>query len=118
MYTAILATLLGSTAYATQTTFGFNSISQHEKDAFNVQNEVRTNPGKYIEYLEKRIRQFQGKVLRVPGKIGMRTNEGPAALMEAIKFLRKMKNSKTALKPLEWSDALYLAARDHCIDQS
>jgi len=40
------------------------------------------------------------------------TIEGPAAVVESINAL----NAQKALPPLEWSEGLALAARDHCLD--
>ena len=40
------------------------------------------------------------------------TKEGPAAIAAAIAQLEK----QDALKPMVWSDGLYIAAMDHCLD--
>jgi uncharacterized protein YkwD len=56
---------------------------------------------------------FNGSMYEVPGKMRMRTNEGPSAVREAIRFLGSMRPTT----PLKWSDALYKAAKDLCKDQ-
>lgn len=49
----------------------------------------------------------------MPNETPLQTSEGPAAWTEAIAYLK-------AAKPVaaqKWSDALWLAATDHCKDQ-
>ncbi|MBX3131887.1 MAG: hypothetical protein KF689_00700 [Gemmatimonadaceae bacterium] len=77
-------------------------------------NAARTDPAGYARHLEEMLPLFDGNVLRRPGSsVGLRTNEGPAAVREAIRFLR----AQAPLAPLEWSDGLWAAARDHVRDQ-
>ena len=49
----------------------------------------------------------------MPGKTRMRTNEGPAAVKEAINYLKK----QTPLGAMSWSNALEKACKDHTLDQ-
>jgi len=81
MYTAILATLLGSAAYATRLSAApigkaksletsatsnsmLSSVTKHEKEAFAAQNRLRTytrkGPSDIKKYLKKRINYFKG----------------------------------------------------------
>ncbi|MFQ5549848.1 MAG: CAP domain-containing protein [Gemmatimonadales bacterium] len=77
-------------------------------------NLARTNPNAYADILERRLAWFDGSVIRRPGaSVGIRTNEGPQAVREAIAFLRR----QPPLLPLEWSHGLWRAARDHAEDQ-
>jgi uncharacterized protein YkwD len=77
-------------------------------------NRARTDPASYARYLEEMLPQFDGYVLRRPGtSVGLRTNEGPAAVREAIQFLRE----QAPLPPLEWAGGLWAAARDHVRNQ-
>jgi len=52
-------------------------------------NEMRTNPTYFIPYLEERLQYFdEANILWLPGEVGLRTNEGAAAVEEGIKFLQ------------------------------
>jgi uncharacterized protein YkwD len=75
-------------------------------------NELRSNPAAYAEKINGRRQYYRGNVLRLPGQIALRTNEGVVALDEAVKALRALK----PLPPLELSTALSAAARDHVRD--
>ena len=50
--------------------------------------QVRTNPKSLIPNLTTMVNNFEGNLLVMPGKIRMRTNEGAAAVQEAIDFLK------------------------------
>lgn len=58
------------------------------------------------------LTQFDGNVLRREGKPGVRTNEGPAAVQELIDFLKSVQ----PVAPLEWSQEMYQASKDHVND--
>ena len=67
-----------------------------EPDLVDEINELRTNPKKYAEKLNKYLNYFKGKVLRVPGREKeINTEEGVQAYKEAINFL----NRQEPLKP-------------------
>jgi uncharacterized protein YkwD len=75
---------------------------------------ARTNPSAYAAHLEALLPLFDGDVIRRPGSnVGLRTNEGPAAVREAIRFLRQQQ----PLPPMTWAEGLWRAARDHVRDQ-
>jgi uncharacterized protein YkwD len=77
-------------------------------------NLARTDPAGYAAHLERLLPWFDGAVLRRPGTtVGLRTNEGAAAVREAIAFLRRQK----PVPALAWSGGLWRAARDHAADQ-
>ena len=76
-------------------------------------NLARTNPSEYARYIERLLQYFDGRILRIPGEIGLRTEEGAAAVREAVAYLRRA----DPLPPLEHVPALTAAARDHVRDQ-
>jgi uncharacterized protein YkwD len=66
-------------------------------------NVARTQPDAYIRYLEHYRSLFKDKTYRQPGtNFLIRTEEGPAAVDEAIAFLRRQR----PLSPLRWADGL------------
>ena len=78
-------------------------------------NFARTNPEGYAAFLERDLRYYQGTLFRRPGEeSALQTREGPAAVREAIRFLRQMKS----LPALRSSEGIMLAARDHVKDQA
>jgi uncharacterized protein YkwD len=77
-------------------------------------NFARTNPRAYADQLRRYRTYFLGKIVRYPGNPnGLRTEEGVAAVDEAIAFLMK----QTPLRPISHSDLLALAASDHVREQ-
>lgn len=75
-------------------------------------NKIRKNPKSYVPILEKQLTLFKGDVLYLPGQIGIQTNEGKAAYLEAIEFLKKQQ----PLGELAYDDHLSMACQDHAID--
>ena len=75
-------------------------------------NELRADPPGYARKLEQRRRHFRGNTLYLPGKVPLRTIEGPTAVEEAIRVLRKTQ----PLPELTGSEALRDAARRHAAD--
>jgi uncharacterized protein YkwD len=101
------AAVLPSTALA-------QSPSALERALLDEHNAVRTDPAGYAAHLEALLPYFEGNVIRRPGsRVGLQTNEGPAAVREAIRALRQQQ----PVPPLEWADGLWRAARDHARDQ-
>ena len=76
-------------------------------------NLVRRDPAAYAVYLEQLLPYFEGAVLRRQGRPSLRTEEGEAAVHEAIAALR----SRRPAGPLHWSRGLAGAAGDHVRDQ-
>lgn len=88
--------------------------SQLELGVLAETNLARTNPTAFADHLEQMLSWFRGDVMYRPGdNVGVRTIEGPAAVREAIAFLRRQQS----LPPLVWSAGLGRAARDHAQDQ-
>ena len=72
-------------------------------------NQLRKDPKKYAEKINKYIDYFDGNVLNLPGrKSGIRTHEGPKAFKEAVNYLSRQK----AVEPLSPSKALFRIAQD------
>lgn len=90
------------------------SPSALERALLEEHNAARTDPVGYAAHLEALLPLFDGTVMRLPGsRQGLQTNEGPAAVREAIRALRQQQ----PLPPLAWVDGLWRAARDHALDQ-
>ena len=57
-----------------------NVASALDKEVFEAQNKLRTNPKSMIPYLQKQMTYFKGNTIWTPGvAIGESTNEGPSA---------------------------------------
>lgn len=77
-------------------------------------NLARTEPRRYLGYLQQLRRSYRGKSYRMPGSAAVvMTNEGVAALDEAIRFLAK----QSPLPPLTWSPGLAEAAAELVRDE-
>lgn len=75
-------------------------------------NRARRQPALYIEYLEARLKKFRGNELDLSG-VTLVTADGPAAVQEAIAYLRTAKGIDTTLTG---SNGLTLAAEAHLND--
>jgi hypothetical protein len=58
------------------------------KDIFDEINKVRENPKSYVTHLEKFESKFEGVYLKRDGKDTLKTEEGWAAVKEAIDKLK------------------------------
>lgn len=83
------------------------------RDLITETNAARRDPKAYSRYLEELLPQFEGKLLRRPGRAVLRTEEGSGAVREAIRALRATR----PMGPLRWSKGMAAAARDHVRDQ-
>ena len=88
--------------------------SEVEKEVISEHNQVRQEPKSYIPLMENWLEQMdkKGRVL-IHSNTYLRTAEGKKAVKEAIAFL----NKQPALPPLEWSNGLAKAAKDHAESQ-
>lgn len=89
-------------------------LPQAEQELLTEINQARANPGTYATYLENLKPFFKGHEYRATGRPALITQEGWAAVEDAIKFLRATK----PLGPLSASTGLNLAAQAHLKDQS
>jgi uncharacterized protein YkwD len=74
--------------------------------------EARTRPKAYAKHLRELRDGFEGTLWKRPGRVPLRTEEGVAALDEAIAFLEAAR----PLGPLRFNEGLALAARQHARD--
>jgi uncharacterized protein YkwD len=78
-------------------------------------NQVRTDPSRAVGWMQELTQFFDGMLLRKPNwPIAIRTNEGVAAVRDAIAALR----SQEPVQSLVTNAALASAARDHADDQA
>ncbi len=87
-------------------------LSRLEADIVREHNLARENPGQYATYLEELREFFNGRLLELPGKIALRTEEGISAVDEAIGFLRRAQ----PIGPVRTSRGMSTGARDHVRD--
>jgi hypothetical protein len=88
-------------------------LSLLEKETVRELNMARTDPKGYASLLEKWKPYYDGKLLKLPGEIPIKTKEGWMAAEEAIRFLR----STQPIPQLAFSQGMSLGARDHVKDQ-
>jgi uncharacterized protein YkwD len=108
---ALIISFPGSRRSQSQTTKA--SLSQGEQELLNEINLARANPQAYASYLEKLKPLFKGKEYKT-ATLAVTTEEGWAAVEDAITFLRAAK----PVGPLTRSEGLCLAAIGHVKDQS
>lgn len=84
-----------------------------EREVLAELNAARTNPAGYAAHLSALLASYQGNVLQRPGRVAIRTQEGPAAVREAIAALQR----QPPLGALTPSVAMSNAARDLVVDQ-
>ncbi len=111
---ALIASFSGKNSTHSQTkTSSATGLSQTEQDLLTEINQARANPGTYASYLENLKPSFTGKEYEPMGRPALTTQEGWAAVEDAIKFLRATK----PLSPLTRSTGLSLSAQVHVKDQ-
>ncbi len=89
-------------------------FSELEAGIIEQTNLARANPSAYADKIAKWQPYFDGNVLRLPGEIPLRTNEGVSAVEEAVAVLK----ATDPVPTLSFADGLSLAAADHVKDQS
>ncbi len=85
-----------------------------EKAIVQELSDVRWRPKVYVKHLKALRGFFEGKIWRLPDQTPLRTEEGVAALDEAIAFLE----TSPAPGPLRFNEGLWKAAREHALDQA
>lgn len=82
-------------------------------DCLSALNQARTDPSGYAQTLKEKLQYFNGTKYKEPGQqVTLLTNEGAAAVEEAIRELESQK----PLKPLSLSNGLSHAAMDLLLD--
>jgi uncharacterized protein YkwD len=88
-------------------------MSQLEKEIIEEMNLARTEPQKYAAFIEEYKKYYDGNRLNIPGrKKALVTNEGVAAVDEAISFLR----AAPPLPAFAVAKGICSAAADHAKD--
>ncbi|HEX8070383.1 MAG TPA: CAP domain-containing protein [Pyrinomonadaceae bacterium] len=90
-----------------------HSLSAFEAEMLREINLARTRPREYAAYLEQLRPYFKGKLYQQPGRPGLTTEEGAAALEDAINFMRAAK----PLGPYDVSRGMCLGANVLVKDQ-
>jgi uncharacterized protein YkwD len=86
-----------------------------EKDVILEMNKVRSDPKKYAElYIRSTLRYYNGKNYSEPGQITIVTQEGATAVNSCITALTRA----SAVGLLQPERGIWLAAKDHALDQS
>ena len=88
------------------------SISQLDREIHAFTSEVRQNPLALLPHLEKILASFRGNVMYLDPHCGIQTNEGPAAVQEAIDFVKKA----APIGGLSWDGHLAAACKSHVED--
>lgn len=90
------------------------ATSALEREVFEALNEVRESPKKLVPKLKEYLTRFEGDKMRMSDTLVLATQEGPAAVKTAIRFLEKAKPVGTLVQ----SEMLAQAARDHQLEQA
>ncbi|HXV20510.1 MAG TPA: CAP domain-containing protein [Desulfuromonadales bacterium] len=91
------------------------SASHLEQAVLEEMNAARTSPQAFAAHLQRHRALFEGKRYRPPGAAYfILTQEGPAAVDEAIAFLKRQR----ALPPLAWAEGLARSAAELARDQA
>lgn len=89
------------------------NTSDQDKGCWEAHNQIRQNPKSFVPDLESMLAKFDGNLMKnEETHVHIRTNEGAAAVQEAIDFL----NSAQPLPALKWNPEVKKAAEDHTRD--
>lgn len=83
-----------------------------EREVVAEVNRLRAAPDRFAAHLEQQQRFYRGKLFERPGEVPVATQEGAAAVAEAMRALRAQK----PLAPMTPALGLTLAARQHAND--
>ena len=87
-------------------------LSKFEQEVLDEINLARANPTEYARYVSDFKKLYKGNDIYFTDGSSIVTNEGTAAVEEAIRFLRSAKPES----PLQVRNGLVLAARTHLLD--
>lgn len=107
-----IAALLFVASLLSAQTPGREKATAFERAVVQEMSDARVQPRAYAKHLRQWRDRFEGTLWRRPGRVPLRTNEGVAALDEAISFLE----SAQPVGPLRFNEGLALAARRHARD--
>lgn len=85
-----------------------------DREIFELHNMIRQNPQSVLGDLQDMLNMFEKDVdfVRGEGRSTLRTNEGIAAVEDAIEFIKK----QAPVKPLRWSNLMAEASKFHTLD--
>jgi len=87
-------------------------LSRLEKEVVEECNLARTNPREYARLLGETRKFYSGRYMNIPGRVRIMTNEGVAAVDEAVRFLETV----SPVPSLAPSKGMSAAAKDHVND--
>jgi len=100
---------------ALDTAVKINTLTALEKDVILETNKARSDPRKYAQmYIKPMIGNYKDKLYRRENGTFFQSTEGAAAAEECFKAMSDDGAARPLLTPLK---GLYLAARDHALDQ-
>jgi len=100
---------------ALDTAIKINTLTPLEKDVILETNKARNDPRKYaVMYIKPMIGRYQDKLYRRDNGTFFQSKEGAAAAEECVTAMSADSKARIPLIPLK---GLYLAAKDHALDQ-
>ncbi len=110
--TIVALTLATLGLYAQPPTTAIEKATPFERAVVQEMSDARVRPRAYAKFLREYRGYFEGTLWKRPGRTPLRTEEGLAALDEAIAFLE----AAPPVGPLRFNEGLALAARRHAQD--
>jgi hypothetical protein len=92
-------------------TMGVADDRDKDKEIFDIQNRIRTDPLSFIDDLEDLLDRFEGdtKIFKDLSGLRLSSGEGKAAVNECITYMK----TASDVSALKWSDVLEQAAEYH-----